>query len=63
MTDSPTTRRCPECGRPASDRHAPFCCKRCADLDLGRWLDGGYRIPTAEPAPTAERGEDDDDAV
>jgi len=28
----------------------PFCSKRCADLDLGQWLTGGYAIPTEEPA-------------
>jgi len=29
----------------------PFCSKRCADIDLGRWLKGGYAIPTDERAP------------
>jgi len=23
----------------------PFCSKRCADVDLGRWLTGQYVIP------------------
>jgi endogenous inhibitor of DNA gyrase (YacG/DUF329 family) len=23
----------------------PFCSPRCKLVDLGRWLDGGYRIP------------------
>lgn len=27
----------------------PFCSKRCADLDLGRWMTGSYRIETEEP--------------
>lgn len=31
--------------------YKPFCSKRCADVDLGRWLKGGYAIPTEEPAP------------
>jgi len=26
----------------------PFCSKRCADIDLGRWLKGGYAIPAME---------------
>jgi len=26
----------------------PFCSKRCADVDLGRWLKGSYAIPTHE---------------
>jgi len=29
----------------------PFCSKRCADLDLGQWLTGGYAIPTEEAGP------------
>jgi hypothetical protein len=33
------------CGKPQEARFAPFCSKRCADLDLGRWLKGGYAIP------------------
>jgi endogenous inhibitor of DNA gyrase (YacG/DUF329 family) len=31
-------------------RHRPFCSSRCAQIDLGRWLNGDYRIP-AEEAP------------
>ena len=42
-------RRCPVCGKPATARHQPFCSGRCADIDLGRWLKGNYRIPTEEP--------------
>ncbi len=29
--------------------YRPFCSARCADVDLGRWLDGRYRIPAEEP--------------
>lgn len=53
-------RRCPLCGRPAHRTWRPFCSRRCADLDLGRWLRGDYRVPTDEPAPEAEPGEDED---
>ncbi len=41
---------CPLCGRPAADRFRPFCSRRCADADLGRWLTGEYRIATDEEA-------------
>ncbi len=37
---------CPMCKKPAAEKYRPFCSKRCADLDLGRWLTGGYAIPT-----------------
>ena len=41
-------RRCPICSRPPDTKFKPFCSKRCADLDLARWLDGKYAIPTGE---------------
>ena len=31
--------------------HFPFCSKRCADVDLNRWLSGVYKIETDE-SPT-----------
>jgi uncharacterized protein len=37
--------RCPICGKPADPAHRPFCSKRCAEIDLGRWLKGGYAVP------------------
>ncbi|MEO1677882.1 MAG: DNA gyrase inhibitor YacG [Pseudomonadota bacterium] len=37
---------CPICAKPPSTDYRPFCSKRCADVDLGRWLTGGYAIPT-----------------
>lgn len=37
--------------KPVTAEFKPFCSKRCADIDLGRWLKGGYAIPTDEKAP------------
>ena len=37
--------KCPICGKPAQLRLSPFCSRRCADVDLGRWLKGMYAIP------------------
>ena len=28
--------------------YRPFCSRRCAQLDLGKWLTGGYTIPAYE---------------
>ncbi|HBT43471.1 MAG: DNA gyrase inhibitor YacG [Alphaproteobacteria bacterium] len=39
---------CPICKKPPVTEFLPFCSKRCADIDLGQWLGGGYRIPTNE---------------
>ena len=38
--------KCPVCAKPTENTFRPFCSKRCADVDLGKWLDEGYRIPT-----------------
>jgi uncharacterized protein len=40
--------QCPICDRPVVHRHRPFCSKRCADVDLNRWLSGSYTIPVVE---------------
>lgn len=50
--------RCPICGKGASAAYAPFCSKRCADVDLHRWLSGAYAIPTEEPAAENEGSEE-----
>ena len=47
-------RRCPVCGKPASARHQPFCSGRCANIDLGRWLKGNYKVETEEGPDEAE---------
>ena len=52
--------KCAVCGKPQESRFAPFCSKRCADIDLGRWLKGGYAIP-GRPAQDSEKGEGDKD--
>src|SRR6185295_19004768 len=33
---------CPICGKPRDEKLRPFCSKRCANLDLARWLTGDY---------------------
>jgi endogenous inhibitor of DNA gyrase (YacG/DUF329 family) len=49
--------KCPICGKAASDVYRPFCGKRCADLDLGRWLRGSYAVP-GEPVEAGPETED-----
>jgi len=67
-TKPAAARPCPVCGRPAVVDYRPFCCRRCADVDLGRWLGGRYVIPGDEAADDAPRsprppaGDDDGDA-
>ncbi|MDX2201441.1 MAG: DNA gyrase inhibitor YacG [Hyphomicrobiaceae bacterium] len=45
---SQKTPRCPICERPSDAHYRPFCSKRCADVDLARWLSGSYAIPDDE---------------
>lgn len=57
-------RPCPICGRPAVKAHRPFCSARCADVDLGHWVSGRYRVPSAEePEDASGSGPGDDDEV
>ena len=39
---------CPICQSPTCHGYRPFCSRRCADLDLGRWMTGAYRTPLVE---------------
>ena len=41
---------CPTCGASVTADSRPFCSKRCADVDLGRWLQGAYAIPAFDSA-------------
>jgi endogenous inhibitor of DNA gyrase (YacG/DUF329 family) len=52
----PEARKCAVCGKPQDDKFKPFCSKRCADVDLSRWLKGSYAIPTEEPPEFGEEG-------
>ncbi len=48
---------CPICSKPSQPEYRPFCSKRCADVDLARWLKGTYAIP-AEPVDLDDLAED-----
>ncbi len=37
---------CPICGEETVNRFRPFCSKRCADIDLAKWLNGSYAVPS-----------------
>jgi uncharacterized protein len=49
-----TQPKCPICSRPSEQKFNPFCSKRCADVDLSRWLKGSYAIPGR---PAEDEGE------
>ena len=37
---------CPICKGDTQQRYRPFCSRRCADRDLGKWLNGSYAVPS-----------------
>jgi len=59
IPDKPV-RKCAICTKPAAEKFLPFCSKRCADIDLGRWLKGAYVIEGSD-SPSAE--DDPDNSV
>jgi endogenous inhibitor of DNA gyrase (YacG/DUF329 family) len=46
---------CPICGAPIAARYRPFCSVRCANVDLGRWLNEAYVVPVKEDADDLDR--------
>ena len=50
-----SVKSCPICGKPRVPEFRPFCSRRCADVDLNRWLSGAYVVPG--------RAEDDEDGA
>ena len=52
---------CPICGKPTDVTPRPFCSKRCADVDLHRWLSGVYVVPVTEDEEEDERCDDTND--
>jgi endogenous inhibitor of DNA gyrase (YacG/DUF329 family) len=46
---------CPICGKLALVEFRPFCSRRCADVDLNRWLSGVYAVPAAESDEEKEK--------
>ncbi len=61
MSQPSSSGQCPICGRPRDARFRPFCSKRCADIDLGRWLKGEYVIPGTPLEPEGEPPEREED--
>jgi hypothetical protein len=62
-------RKCPICSKPSVEAFKPFCSKRCADVDLNRWLTGSYIIPARDDEPETGDGDnvipdyDEDDNI
>ncbi|MCE2950650.1 MAG: DNA gyrase inhibitor YacG [Alphaproteobacteria bacterium] len=37
---------CPLCHKTTDHHFRPFCSKRCKEVDLGRWFQETYRVPS-----------------
>ena len=58
---SPATRgKCPICSRATDVKYRPFCSRRCADVDLSRWLRGAYAIPDEDQSEDGDESSDAD---
>ncbi len=55
MKPSPSKTACAICGKPVDPAYRPFCSRRCADVDLQRWLSDRYVVP-GEARGEAEEG-------
>jgi uncharacterized protein len=51
--------KCPICSKPTVEAFKPFCSKRCADIDLNRWLTGSYVIPARDDEPGDDKDENE----
>ncbi len=45
---------CPICSKETDVKYRPFCSKRCADVDLAKWLGGVYSTPSNDPEDMEE---------
>ena len=50
---------CPICDKETDPKYRPFCSRRCADVDLGRWLKGSYAIPVDDTEDENDLSGDD----
>lgn len=51
------TVKCPRCQKEFnyySQESRPFCSVRCRQIDLGRWLDGEYKVPVVDTSDISD---------
>ena len=45
---------CALCDKPQAESYKPFCSARCKLIDLGNWMNGGYKLSNEEAPSQAE---------
>ena len=48
---------CPIYRKSTAPRYRPFCSRRCADIDLGKWFGEIYHVPAEDPEDATEQTE------
>lgn len=51
---------CPICGENTLAIYRPFCSKRCADIDLAKWLNGSYAVASQREDEVEPDGSEDE---
>ena len=51
--------KCPICKKPTVHEFRPFCSKRCAQIDLGHWFRGDYKIEGEEEVKDEQTEEEE----
>ncbi len=49
---------CPICSKETVQDYRPFCSRRCADVDLARWLNESYTVPSNDPEDVERAAEE-----
>jgi len=57
--DIPRLQPCPICSKAVVEQFRPFCSRRCADVDLNRWLSAIYVVPAKPEEDEDGRVEDE----
>jgi len=52
---------CPICNKDADPKYRPFCSRRCADVDLGKWFSESYALPASADDPETKAAQTPDD--
>lgn len=54
--EKPESKLCKTCGKAEEEKYRPFCSARCAQIDLGKWLNGSFVVP-GKDEPDEEENE------
>ena len=57
MNKSSNKNPCPNCGDPPIEAYAPFCSRRCAEVDLGHWFNENYVVAGRNSEDIGDDGE------